>query len=102
RGSRSRPQYAPEVPLPQPTRRVEPVWLEPYPDALLGEIPDAAPGPEARYEARESVSLAFVAALQHLTPGQRAALVLRDVMGFSAAETAGILDATVDSVNGSL
>jgi RNA polymerase sigma-70 factor (ECF subfamily) len=102
RGSRSRPQYVPEVPLPQPTRYVEPVWLEPYPDALLGEIPDAAPGPEARYEIRESVSLAVVAALQHLTPGQRAALVLRDVMGFSAVETAGILDATVDSVNGSL
>jgi RNA polymerase sigma-70 factor, ECF subfamily len=102
RGNRSRFQFMPEVPFPEPTRTVEPIWLQPYPDHLLGDIPDAAPGPEARYEARESVSLAFVAALQHLTPGQRAALVLRDVMGFSAAETAGFLDTTVDSVNGSL
>jgi RNA polymerase sigma-70 factor (ECF subfamily) len=100
RGNRSRFRYTPEVPLPEPTRTVEPVWLQPYPDELLGDIPDTTPGPEARYETRESVSLAFVTALQHLTPGQRAALVLRDVMGFSAAETAGMLDTTVDSVNG--
>jgi RNA polymerase sigma-70 factor (TIGR02960 family) len=102
RGSRARPRYAPQVPLPEPTRSGEPLWLDPYPDALLGDIADTAPGPEARYEARESVSLAFVAALQHLTPGQRAALVLRDVLGFSAAEAAGILDSSLDSVNGSL
>src|SRR5262249_59228880 len=69
---------------------------------LLGDIPDTAPGPAARYEARESVSLAFVAALQHLTPGQRTALVLRDVLGFNAAEAADILGASLDSVNGSL
>jgi len=89
----------PEVPLPEPTRSGEPLWLEPYPDALLGDLPDAAPGPEARYETRESVSLAFIAALQHLPPRQRAALVLRDVLGFRASETAAVLGCTVDAAN---
>ena len=99
---------APAVPgaglpaLPAPASDDEPTWLEPYPDELLAGLPDAAPGPEARYESRESISLAFVTALQHLTPGQRAALVLRDALGYRAAEAAEILDCSLDTVNGSL
>jgi len=88
--------------LPEPTRLGEPVWLEPYPDMLLSALPDSAPGPEARYEAREAISLAFTAALQHLPPAQRAALILRDVLGFRAAEAAGILDCSTDAANGLL
>jgi RNA polymerase sigma-70 factor (ECF subfamily) len=103
-----RPGQQPSAPeaqlagLPAPATDSEPVWLEPYPDALLHDLPDAAPGPEARYEARESISLAFVAALQHLPARQRATLVLRDVLGYRAAETAGILHCSLDSVNSSL
>jgi RNA polymerase sigma-70 factor (TIGR02960 family) len=67
----------------------EPWWLEPYPDAMI-DIVEA--GPEARYDARESIALSFVAGLQHLPTQQRAALVLRDVLGFSAAEVAEMLD----------
>src|SRR5919204_6990739 len=58
--------------LPRPTRLTEPLWLEPYPDTLLEGIADEAPGPEARYEAKESIALAFVSGLQHLPPRQRA------------------------------
>jgi RNA polymerase sigma-70 factor (ECF subfamily) len=88
--------------LPEPATENEPLWLQPYPDALLRDMPDTSPGPEARYEARESISLAFVAALQHLPPRQRATLVLRDVLGYRAAETAGLLRCSIDSVNSSL
>jgi RNA polymerase sigma-70 factor (ECF subfamily) len=85
--------------MPEPTRYAEPIWLQPYPDVLLEGIPDHAPGPEALYEAKEAVALAFIAGLQHLPPQQRAVLVLRDVLGFRAAEVAETLDTTEASVN---
>jgi RNA polymerase sigma-70 factor (ECF subfamily) len=85
--------------VPEPTRRAEPIWLEPYPDALLEGIPDQAPGPEARYEAKEAIALAFIVGLQHLPPQQRAVLVLRDVLGFRAGEVAEMLETTEASVN---
>ena len=87
---------------PEPTRWGEPVWLEPYPDVLLEGIADRSPGPEARYESRETIELAFIAALQHLPPRQRAVLVLRDVLGFRTTEVADMLDGTEDSVKGAL
>jgi RNA polymerase sigma-70 factor (TIGR02960 family) len=87
---------------PPPTRRSEPLWLQPYPDILLEGLPDAAPGPAARYETKEATALAFVAGLQRLPPLQRTALVLRDVLGFSAGESAAILETTEASVKGAL
>jgi RNA polymerase sigma-70 factor (ECF subfamily) len=87
---------------PEPTRHGEFLWLEPYPDALLEGVPDASPGPDARYETQETIALAFVTALQRLPPRQRAALVLRDVLGFHAAEVAEMLDTTETSVNSAL
>jgi RNA polymerase sigma-70 factor, ECF subfamily len=103
RGRGRRPQEVSSmVEPPEPTRIAEPMWLEPYPDVLLDGVADKAPGPEARYESRESVGLAFVAALQHLPPRQRAAVVLRDVLGFDRSEVAGMLDGTEASVKGAL
>jgi RNA polymerase sigma-70 factor (ECF subfamily) len=91
----------PGVEPPEPTRLGEVVWLEPYPDALL--VGAGVPlGPEARYEQTESISLAFVTALQLLPPRQLATLVLRDVLGFHASEVAEMLGSSVDSVNSAL
>jgi len=87
---------------PEPTRLGEVLWLEPYPDVLLEGLPDTAPGPEARYEAVESISLAFITALQLLPPRQRAALILRDVLGFHASDVARILDTSLESVTSAL
>jgi RNA polymerase sigma-70 factor (TIGR02960 family) len=101
-GRRPMPVSAWSAPPPEPTRRTEPLWLQPYPDALLDELPDTAPGPEARYEHREALALAFVAGLQRLPARQRAALVLRDVLGYPAAEAAGLLGISVVSVNSAL
>jgi RNA polymerase sigma-70 factor (ECF subfamily) len=84
---------------PEPTGLNEIVWLEPFPDTLLEDVMDVPLGPEARYEQSESMSLAFMNALQVLPPRQVAVLVLRDVLGFHANEVAEMLDATVDSVN---
>ena len=80
---------------------VESVWIEPYPDEMLGEEGEWAT-PEARYEQREGIELAFIAALQHLAANQRAVLILREVMGFSAKETADMLETSVASVNSAL
>ncbi|HEX5294882.1 MAG TPA: sigma-70 family RNA polymerase sigma factor [Streptosporangiaceae bacterium] len=92
----------PGVQPPEPTRLGDVPWLEPLPDALLAGAGELPLGPEARYEQAESVSLAFVAALQVLPPRQLAVLILRDVLGFHASEVAGMLDATVASVNSAL
>lgn len=87
---------------PDPSRLGEVTWLEPYPDLFLEDLPDAAAGPEARYEAREAMSLAFVTALQLLPPRQRAALILRDVLDFPASEAAAMLDTSEQSVASAL
>ena len=103
RDRKRRPQEVSSmVEPPEPTRMAEPTWLEPYPDALLEGVADTAAGPAARYETRESVGLAFVAALQHLPPRQRAALVLRDALGFDTTEAAAMLDSSEGSVKGAL
>jgi RNA polymerase sigma-70 factor (TIGR02960 family) len=92
----------PGVEPPEPTRLGEVPWLQPYPDALLPGAFETPPGPEARYEQSESISLAFVTALQLLPPRQLAVLVLRDVLGFHATEVADMLEATVESVTSAL
>jgi RNA polymerase sigma-70 factor (TIGR02960 family) len=105
RSARRRPPMhwpPPGVEPPKPTRFGEVTWLEPYPDVLLEGLADAEPGPEARYEATEAISVAFVTALQLLPPRQRAVLILRDVLGFRASEAAGILDCTEESVTSAL
>lgn len=102
RADSRRPRTAPPLPesaLPEPTGAGDaPPWLEPYPDVLL----DRRPGPEARYETTEAISLAFITALQLLPPRQRATLVLRDVLGYHAAEVAQMLDTTQEGVNSAL
>jgi RNA polymerase sigma-70 factor (ECF subfamily) len=105
RGRRPPEMQAPVEQLPappQPTRLVDPVWLEPYPDALLESVLDRSHEPEARYEAREAIGLAFVVGLQRLPPRQRAVLVLRDVLAFRASEVAEMLGVTEVSVNRTL
>ncbi|WP_203916716.1 sigma-70 family RNA polymerase sigma factor [Rugosimonospora africana] len=92
----------PGVEPPEPTRLGEVVWLEPYPDTLLEGAINLPLGPEARYEQTESISLAFVTALQALPPRQVAVLILRDVLGFHADEVADMLDTTIESVKSAL
>jgi RNA polymerase sigma-70 factor (ECF subfamily) len=97
RGRRLPELPAPVEPVPMPpapSRVREPVWLEPYPDVLLEGVADRGQEPDARYERREAVGLAFMVALQRLPPRQRAVLVLRDVLAFRAAEVAEMLGAT--------
>jgi RNA polymerase sigma-70 factor, ECF subfamily len=94
-GPSSDPHDRPGEPL------IESVWIDPYPDGQLA-IDDYAAAPEVRYEQRESVELAFIAALQHLPARQRAVLILRDVLGFSARETAEALGTKPTSVDSAL
>jgi RNA polymerase sigma-70 factor (ECF subfamily) len=89
----------PAEPTVQPGAPAEVPWLEPYPDSLFEALPDESPGPEARYDLRESVELAFVAAIQFLPSRQRAVLLLRDVLGWPAAEVAALLGTSVASAN---
>jgi RNA polymerase sigma-70 factor (TIGR02960 family) len=100
---RPRPE-PPEPPFdpPEPTRRPEPVWLQPYPDALLDGLPSTAVGPDALYEAKETIALAFVVAVQRLPPRQRAVLLLRDALGFRSQEVADMLNTSEASVNSAL
>ncbi len=99
RASRRGPEDQRMTQMPEPTRWNEPLWLQPYPDVLLEGIPDEAPGPEARYEIKEAIALAFIVGLQHLPPQQRAVLVLRDVLGYRAGEVAEMLEIGEASVN---
>jgi RNA polymerase sigma-70 factor (ECF subfamily) len=93
---------APSTERPQGRPDAETLWIEPYPDAELENLPDSAAGPDAGYELRESVRLAFITAIQQLPPRQRAALLLADVLGWSAIEVAAVLEASVASVNSAL
>ena len=87
---------------PEPSRRGEVTWLQPYPDAWLAQIADTAPGPAQRYQARETIELAFIAALQRLPPRQTAALLLCDVLGFATAEVATMLKTSPTAVKGAV
>jgi RNA polymerase sigma-70 factor, ECF subfamily len=99
--ARRKPLPTPE-PLPPAPEADDQIMLSPYPDALLSELPSTEPEPDARYDTRESVQLAFVAAVQLLPPRQRAALLLRDVLGWSADEIADLLETTRAGVNSAL
>src|SRR6202034_4015823 len=94
------PTFAAQMPEAAPPAEL--AWLEPYPDSDLEGIADDAPSPEARYTAREAVQLAFVAVIQQLPPRQRAALLLCDVMGWSAGEAAQLLGGSIASINSAL
>lgn len=96
------PEPLPPFTPPEPTRRDDVSWLQPYPDNLIEELPDAADGPAGGYTRREHMELAFIAALQHLSPRQTAVLVLRDVLGFTMAEITAILNTSPTAVKGLL
>ncbi len=104
RDGKRRPPAEPVPPFspPDPSRRGELTWLQPYPDAWLDQLSDAALQPAAKYDAHTSVELAFITALQRIPPRQTAAVVLADVLGFSAAEVASMLESTPTAVKGLL
>jgi len=96
------PEPVPPFQPPEPTRRCDVTWLQPYPDTLLEQVTDRAPGPEARYQGRETIELAFIAVLQRLPPRQAATLLLRDVLGYTGAEVAAMLETSQTAVKGAL
>jgi RNA polymerase sigma-70 factor (TIGR02960 family) len=100
RGAQRRPQMFDPLPpsAPEPTGSEPVTWLQPYPDALLDGIADAAPGPEAQLERKEAISLAFIITLQQLSPRSRAVLILRDVLGVTSREVADVIDSTPEAV----
>jgi RNA polymerase sigma-70 factor (TIGR02960 family) len=102
RSATRRPQPSLPSGAPAPMSLGEVAWLQPFPDSLLEGLPDRQPGPEARYESREAITLAFVTAMQHLPPRQRATLILRDVLGYPAKETAEMLSISVVAANNAL
>jgi RNA polymerase sigma-70 factor (ECF subfamily) len=93
---------APSAERPRGRVDADTLWIEPFPDAELESLPDLSAGPDARYELRQSIRLAFIAAIQQLPPRQRAALLLADVLGWSAIEVAAVLETSVASVNSAL
>ncbi|MHB1928349.1 MAG: RNA polymerase subunit sigma-70 [Acidimicrobiales bacterium] len=104
RATKRRPPPVPVPPFepPEPSRRGEATWLQPYPDAWLDQVPDLASGPAARYQAAETIRLAFIAALQQVPPRQTAAVVLCDVLDFPPSEVATMLKTTPTAVKGLL
>ncbi len=104
RDAKRRPPPAPVAPFapPEPSRRGEVTWLQPYPDGWLEQAADRSPGPAERYQAREAVELAFIAALQRLPPRQTAVMLLCDVLEFPVADVAAMLQTTPTSVKGLL
>jgi RNA polymerase sigma-70 factor (TIGR02960 family) len=101
-GRRRPPEPRPPFDPPEPTRRGDPTWLQPYPDTLLAQVADEAPGPEARWHGKEAVELAFITGLQLLPPRQAATVVLRDVLGYPATEVADMLGTTETAIKGAL
>jgi len=101
-GRRAPTEPIPPFDPPEPNRRSEITWLQPYPDTLLDEIADPTVEPETRYQAKEGIELAFIVALQRMPPRQAATLVLRDVLGFGADEVAGMLATTPTAIKGTL
>jgi RNA polymerase sigma-70 factor, ECF subfamily len=95
-------EFPPATAMPEGPPLMDSVWLEPYPDTELDKVADDAPSPEARYETREAIRLAFVAAIQYLPPRQRAVLLLIDVLGWSPAETTTLVGGSVASINSAL
>ena len=105
RAAGRRPRSGPPVSgldLPEPSGLGELVWLQPYPDLYLAGVPAEAPGPEARYQASETISLAFITAVQLLPARQRAVLILRDVLGYSTREVAEMLDSGEQAIASAL